>query len=401
MKTVNDISISQHTAGQPAWSGGAGSGVLGVAASGRVLAASGSVEALLGCNTGLAGFFLQPFFDEADRGRIDEALKAGGVAPGPVLARTIDGAARQVELFFEPADEGVTILVIDRTASEAALDDLRRDAENASAASRSSAALLADLGHEMRTPLNAVIGFAEAMQSETFGPIGHQKYEEYADHIGKSGTHLLDLINSILDLAKYDAGRLVLHREMTNVDVLVRDCVAMMEPAAREAGLSLSFSTTNTLPESWIDPQAVRRILINLLSNAIKFTSDGGVTVSLAQEGDSLRLMVSDTGIGMNETELNSLGARFAAASSDGVRGAKGAGLGLALCFALAKAHDGSLDLESAPGEGVTARVQLPIARAPNPKIRKDDRTEEAGVHSQLDRIAALKRELAAKKSAA
>jgi cell cycle sensor histidine kinase DivJ len=161
------------------------------------------------------------------------------------------------------------------------------------------------------------------------------------------------------------------------------------------------------MPESFLDPRAVRQILINLLANAVKFTSDGAITLSAARRETAIEITVKDTGVGMSAEELAKLGARFTAAQGAGVRGAKGAGLGLALAFALADLHGGSLKLDSAPGEGVTATLKLPVV-AP-PQRRRDLNAVEAlgyaadeeapappAVLTQLERIEAYRRQRAA-----
>lgn len=384
------------------WRGGGAAGLVITDTSGRIHRATGTASGLLDAPWGLDGHLFLAFFAPEYRDIIFEALRAGGNAPGPILVRRAGEKPFALELRFEPAGENVRILILDRAADEQLIKELREEAAAAKRQANASSDLLADLSHEMRTPLNAVIGFAEAMQNETFGPLGHSKYVEYADHIRSSGGHLMELISAILDLARFDAGRTSLKREMMNLGAVASECVAMVTKAAEDAGLKLTLSVEDNLPESWLDPRAVRQVMINLLANAVKFTSDGGIDVSITRDRDTLVAVVNDTGVGMNQEELARLGGRFTSVSSDGVRGANGAGLGLALCFALAEAHDGELKLDSAPGEGVSARLSLPIAAAPARPVRVDDQpTDEIIVHSQLDRIAEYKRELAAKKSAA
>ncbi|GAB4518174.1 MAG: hypothetical protein Kow00133_03010 [Amphiplicatus sp.] len=282
---------------------------------------------------------------------------------------------------------------------------LRAETEAARREAKERADLLADLSHEMRTPLNAVIGFAEAMSEETYGPLGHAKYAEYARHIRASGGHLLDLVSSILDLAKIEADRFSLKRERTDIAALVQECAGMVRLSAERAGLALNVEIEEDLPESFLHPRAVRQILLNLLSNAVKFASDGGVTLKAARDGEEIVLVVRDTGVGMSQAELAKLGARFTAAHGDGVRGAKGAGLGLALAFALAELHGGSMTLASAPGEGVTAAVRLPIAAPAAPArgrrlaavsaAASGEGGDKPAILTQLERIEAYRRERA------
>ena len=261
--------------------------------------------------------------------------------------------------------------------------------------------VLADLSHEMKTPLNAVIGFAQAMEAETYGPLGSPKYKEYAGHIAVSGDHLLSLVMTILDVSKVNAGRRALKRIQSDPALLAADSAAMVAPAAEEAGLYLQTCIADDLPTAWLEPRAVRQILVNLLANAVKFTSDGGVTLSAREADGAIVYQVVDTGVGMSMEELDKLGSRFTLAQSEGVRGAGGSGLGLSLVNSLAQLHGGALKLESAPGEGLTATVTLPVgapafAHRPRPAaIEAPAPAPGDDVQSQLDRIDAYRRERA------
>lgn len=291
----------------------------------------------------------------------------------------------------------------------AEIEQLRQEVAAARAEAKAARDRLADLSHEMRTPLNAVIGFSGAMGAEVFGPLGHARYYEYAEHIRSSGAHLLDLVNSILDLSRIEADRFDLKREAVNVGSLALECAAMVRLGAEAAGLKLDAHIEDGMPESFLDPRAVRQILINLLSNAVKFTSDGAISLTAARVGEAIEILVKDTGVGMSAEELAKLGARFTAAQGAGVRGAKGAGLGLALAFALADLHGGSLKLDSAPGEGVTATLRLPLVAPPQRKRdlkaveglgyagdEESARAEPPAVLTQLERIEAYRRRRAA-----
>lgn len=266
----------------------------------------------------------------------------------------------------------------DAPAAEDEVARLRRELAAAQAEARAAADLLADLSHEMRTPLNAVIGFSGAMKAEVFGPLGHARYAEYAEHIRASGAHLLDLVNSILDLSRIEAERFDIRRESVNVGSLALECVGIVRLAAEDAGLRLIVDIEDGMPESWLDARAVRQILLNLLSNAVKFTSDGDIRLTARCDGKTISVTVKDTGVGMSADELARLGARFTAAQGAGVRGAKGAGLGLALAFALARLMDGTLAIDSAPGEGVTARLSIPVV-APPARKRAPDLSDALG----------------------
>jgi len=281
-------------------------------------------------------------------------------------------------------------------------DDLRREArspepvsdpkENAQTNNSDQARLIGDLSHEMKTPLNAIIGFVDAMRSETYGPLGHAKYKEYADDIYASGLHLSSVISAAQDFAKVEADRYVIKREMASPADIVRDCAAIVRESAERAGLTLKVDIASGVPEAMVDARAIRQILINLLSNAVKFTKEGEIAISVEEKCGALDFTVSDTGVGMNDVVLAKLGGRYTDTHRDGVRGADGTGLGLSLCFKLARLHGGALKLNSAPGEGTTARLTVPLKEN---SVRDADFNQSTDIQSQLDRVNAFRRDRA------
>jgi signal transduction histidine kinase len=365
--------------------------VLLLDAESRIVALSDSGPSLLARSKAAAlGERLSSLFRPAHEADIERCLRIRGRTTASMEnGRRFDLAVQ------ERADGLKAVLLV--AAAEPLASPARKPVNEA-------AHVLADLSHEMRTPLNAVIGFAEAMTKETFGPLGHDKYREYAAHIRASGAHLLDLVSAILDMAKIEAGRLELQRELIEPSELARECAGIMRHAAEAAGLKLVVDVPPDLPSALLDPRAVRQILLNLLSNAVKFTSDGEVRLAATLEGGDIVFTVSDTGVGMSAEELKRLGPRFSALAADGVRGAKGAGLGLALAAALAELHEGTLTLQSAPGEGMTARVRLPVKAPAAPARRFHLRPVAAAssaqkpvppVLTQLERVARYRRERA------
>ena len=223
---------------------------------------------------------------------------------------------------------------------------------------------LANVSHELRTPLNAVIGFAGAMHGEQFGPLGNDRYRDYARIIHESGDHLLSLISDILDLSKAEANATALQLGAVDVGELIELCTEMMRLRIEEAGLTLDTDIPSGLGRMMIDAKIFRQILLNLLSNALKFTEEGGITVTAQINGTRLEVAVYDTGIGMSPDDLAMVGQRFRQARQEGVRGTKGSGLGLSLSKALARVHGGELELSSQAGEGTTARLILPFRPA-------------------------------------
>lgn len=371
------------------WDGAPGAGVAIVGRKGRIRRLSDGAPALLGkTRLELVGADFASLFDEAAAARIAAGLSLGAAA-GVIRARSRTGAALDLRFSSRP-DGRISVLIV---APETAHEEERVPKAGEA---RAGAELLADLSHEMRTPLNAVIGFADAMTAETYGPLGHEKYQEYAGIIRASGKHLLDLVSSILDLARIEAGRYALRRETTDVKSLAKECAAMVAIEAEKAGLNFRVAIAEDVPESALDPRAMRQVLINLLSNAVKFTSDGEVALEVKREGEDILVIVSDTGVGMSEAELARLGRRYAAYGGEGVRGAKGAGLGLSLAFALVELHGGALGIKSAPGEGVRAEMRLPVVAPARPTRRlravvKEAADADPGSDKDIGRIAPAK----------
>jgi signal transduction histidine kinase len=371
----------------PSFHGAGGAAVAVVARDGSILELGEGAERLFS-DARRTTSFPALFADEA-RPAIEAALAGPIVRRMEAKARRPGGGELLAELIFESRDDDFwTVLMIDRGPPPAAASPAAAG-ESASAA-RESAAMLADLSHEMRTPLNAVIGFAETIERETFGPIGHQNYKQYAEHIRMAGRHLLDLVNVVLDISRVEADRYRLVRADVDPAALARECAGLMSQAAENAGLTLRLDIADGLPRCRLDPRALRQILINLLSNAIKFTSDGEISLTVARKGDAVAFVVQDDGVGMSAEALEKIGARFTAAHSAGVRGQGGSGLGLSLAIALAELHGGAIDLASAPGEGLRAEVRLPlgVVRA----AFAGESVKEPLQLTELDRIKARRR---------
>ncbi len=245
------------------------------------------------------------------------------------------------------------------------------------AANRAKTQFLANMSHELRTPLNAVIGFAEALESGIFGAMSG-KQTEYVGDIRRSGQHLLSLINDILDTTKIESGKYVLHQEDLAVGELIGECLRQMEPLAVEKGVTLTAALPASLPILHADARAVRQILLNLLSNAVKFTPPGGrIAVEADRAARSLRLRVSDTGIGIPALELEQVMEPFHQVDNSHTRRYAGTGLGLPLVKSLVELQDGRFVLSSVLGRGTTATVLFPQSRL---RTCHDD-------HPTLDRV--------------
>lgn len=232
-------------------------------------------------------------------------------------------------------------------------------------AGRTKSAFLANMNHELRTPMNAILGFSELIEARAFGD-SIEKYADYARLIHESGDHLMALINDMLDLSKIEGGRLTLQESLFSLRALIHETVAAYEPAAAEQSLTLRRALDPALPEIEADRRAIRKILSNLLSNALKFTPAGGfITIAAGIEPDGrVVIAVEDTGIGIAPEDQLQVFERFGRKRHDVTTMTEGTGLGLAVVKGYAEAHDGEVALESAPGVGTRVAVWLPAARA-------------------------------------
>ncbi len=247
-----------------------------------------------------------------------------------------------------------------------ALDRLReaRDkAARADQANQAKSAFVAMISHELRTPLSAIIGFAELIEQQSVGPIGNNKYRDYATDIRQSGQHLLGIINDILDLSKVESGKENLREENFAAEDLFDGVRIMIEGRAKDAGVTLVFDYPRDLPAIRADQRRLTQILVNLLSNAVKFTPEGGqVTLrSWATEGSGFVFQAIDTGVGIAREDIPLALSVFG--QVDNQTGDQGTGLGLPLAKALAELHGGTLDLQSEINEGTTVTLRLPAHR--------------------------------------
>jgi two-component system cell cycle sensor histidine kinase PleC len=233
----------------------------------------------------------------------------------------------------------------------------------AEAANHAKSEFLANMSHELRTPLNAINGFSEIMASEMFGPLGHPRYQEYANDILGSGQHLLSLINDILDMSKIEAGKLSLRFEPVVIDEVVEDTLRLIRQKAERAGLKVRVHLPQ-LPEITADFRALKQILLNLLTNAVKFTPTGGtLTISAIATETNVHISVADTGIGIARKDIERLARPFEQIENQFSKTREGTGLGLALTKSLIEMHNGRFEVDSVLGEGTTCTVVLPIVQ--------------------------------------
>jgi signal transduction histidine kinase len=218
---------------------------------------------------------------------------------------------------------------------------------------------LANMSHEIRTPLNAIIGFSQMIQSEAFGKIGGKKNREYVDHILESGTHLLSVINDILDLSKVEAGKVNLREEIFKINDVVSDSLTMFSPTIDKNGLVVANSLDDITLKS--DAKIFKQIIENILSNAIKFTPFGGeISISNVSKPDFVQITIKDTGIGMDEKELETALTTFGQVQNAYSRDHEGTGLGLCLVRNFMNALGGKIDVTSEKHMGTTVSLCFP-----------------------------------------
>lgn len=328
-----------------------------------------AAEQALGRRLGdLAGERYDDHLGDLDR----EVLRTGA----PVGFFEIDGAGVDGELrrwlaFKGPlrgddgAIDGVAFLAVDVTDRKEREDALRHAYAHSEESVRTRGRYLATLGHELKTPLHSIVGFSEFLAQETLGPLGHGVYRDYAQDIVDAGRHLLELVTGILDMAKLEAGRLPLEEEEVDLARTLADVARMLALPARGKGVDVRVEASGAVPHVVADPRRIRQILVNLLNNAVKFTPAGGSIVmrtALTEAGEPA-LEVQDDGAGIPPEQIALALTPFGRVQSTDGPTPDGAGLGLPLVKALAEAHGGRLELLSAPGQGVTARVILPCCR--------------------------------------
>lgn len=240
---------------------------------------------------------------------------------------------------------------------QAALAEIER-------ANRAKSHFIAHMSHELRTPLNAILGFSEMLRLQMLGPLGVAKYREYVEAIHVSGSHLLSLINDVLDVSRIEAGKWEPQIEDVDLQGVVAASVRMMQVPAERAGVAVSVAAPEAPLIARGDRRAVQQMLLNLLSNAVKFTRRGGqVMIALSSEPGLALITVADTGVGIAADKLAQLGRPFEQVENPLSRRHRGSGLGLALTKMIADRLGGSLGIASAEGRGTTATIRLPRAK--------------------------------------
>jgi PAS domain S-box-containing protein len=294
-------------------------------------------------------------------------------------ARRRDGSLFPVEISLSPiqTETGmhVTAVIRDVTERKKAEQEVRRLEQIYTAeletrnreierANRLKSEFLASMSHELRTPLHTIIGFAELLEEEGEGPLTEAQ-KRFLGHIHRDSSHLLELINDVLDLSKVEAGQMVLKREAYPVRRSIDDALNSVRPGAAVKGIAVEErGITDVIVDA--DPVRVREMLYNLLSNAVKFTPSGGkVWLETREEGEFVRITVGDTGIGIPAEEQENIFDKFyqVGNTTSGVR--EGTGLGLSITKELVQLHGGWMEVLSMPGQGSQFTFTLPIYQEP------------------------------------
>ncbi|NBE08301.1 response regulator [Paragemmobacter ruber] len=356
--------------------------LLATAASGIALLQGNAIRT---CNPSLSKLLLIPqdqligtspallFASEAEwRDLFDRAtaeMARGGIFSANTEIRRGDGTTlwvtiRANAIHSERPDRGVVLVIDDITHEYIITRQLAAARDMAEQAARLKSDFLAHISHELRTPINAVLGFAELLLGTPMAD--HQR--DYVRKVQASGRHLLMIINDVLDLSKVEAGKLNIEQTEFRLPAVLRAAVDTIAAAAADKGIELVVLTDPALPARFIgDPLRITQILMNLLTNALKFTDRGEIILAVEQAADgALHFRITDTGIGMTPDQIGRLFQRFTQAEDSTARLYGGTGLGLAICRQLADLMQGEVGVESQPGKGSTFWVTLPLPSLPD-----------------------------------
>ena len=318
---------------------------------------------------------LEKIWWDMDRGGLIDAVvtvwEGREAHHGTVRQQTLEGDTLEVvmsipRLTRESSWENVPVTMLDVTDLKTAERELRQAKDEAEMANRAKSEFLASMSHDLRTPLNAVLGFAQMLQLETNAPLTAAQRAQ-VDNIIVGGTHLMELINDILDLAKIEAEQLDLVMETVDAATVVADCITLSAPLAKAEQVSMEnrFSARGAV---WLNTDSVRftQVLLNLLSNAVKYNKAGGsVTVDgEVRDNGALRLEVADTGVGISEADRPRIFQMFQRFGTSATLAREGTGIGLSVSKLLVERMGGTIGFESETGVGSTFWIELPLAPA-------------------------------------
>ncbi|UIJ71305.1 PAS domain-containing sensor histidine kinase [Aurantimonas sp. HBX-1] len=351
-------------------------GVVFIDSAGNIRSMNGSAHALFGIgeDDSAGRPFVTLFAHESQKATMEylESLREGGASAIVNEGREVIGRVAQggfiplsITLGPLPDDRGWCAVIRDIAHWKRVEEELTSARRQAEAASVQKSQFLTNVSHELRTPLNAIIGFADVMATECFGPIGNDRYLEYLEDIKRSGHHVLDLVNDLLDISKIEAGKLDLSFEAVSLNAVMAEVVALMQPQANRERVLVRSNLPSSVPPVVADHRSIRQIAMNLVSNAIRFTPPGGqiiVSTSYVAEGD-VALRFRDSGIGMTEHEIEIAMLPFQQVNPTSRRRGEGTGLGLPLTKAMAEANRANFSISSTPGEGTLVEILFPRQR--------------------------------------
>lgn len=265
--------------------------------------------------------------------------------------------------------------------------DILATKEDAEHASDAKTRFLGHMSHELRTPLNAILGFSELLNSPIAASIEQEKKSEYIGLIHSSASHLLSVLNDILDMSKIESGMYEILAEPFALRNCLSNTVAMMQGQAQIRSINLQSIGFEELPDIVADERAIRQIMINLISNAIKFSDDNSlVSVVAERSARNIQLKIEDNGIGISQEHIENLGNPFYQADSKYDRKYEGTGLGLSVVRGLLQLHEGHIDFSSTRGKGTTVTVTLPIHGQSGRRVPAQDPIEKiTEIHKNSD----------------
>ena len=354
----------------------ASDGILVLETDGTILSINASAEALFGYSyDDISGESISDLFAIESREVINDyvsSLSSPGVSVilndgREVIGREAKGGLIPMFVNISRMDSSgkLCAVVRDMTSWKNAEEELVKARRQAELANEQKSDFLAHVSHEIRTPLNAIIGFSDVMIEERFGPIDNDRYREYLRDINRSGTLVLDLINDLLDLSKIEAGKMELAFEAVDLNQIVSESVALLQPQANANRVIIRTSLSRAVPKVVADTRSIRQIILNLVSNAIKYSPvSGQVIVSTVYESNGeVALRIRDTGDGMSKAQIEEAMKPFQQVHGINEKRGEGTGLGLPLTKALVEANRAHFDLESEPDSGTIAHVQFPTQR--------------------------------------
>ncbi len=348
-------------------------GIVTLDPQGLITDSNGRAAALFGTSTAdmtgrALGELLAPESERAARDYLDRVTNDTNSNDNP-----LDVAVRVGENRLAPLALTITRIGADRLAAtfrdtttrRQSEEELRNAKREATKAAATKTEFLAKVSHEIRTPLNAITGFAEVIMAERFGPIGNERYREYVKDIHAAGTHLVAMLNDLVDLSRIESGKSQLNFANISLNELTQQCVGIMQPQANKARIIIRTALTPALPQVVADERSMRQIVLNLLSNSIRLTGPGGQVIvsTVFSDAHEAVLRVRDTGAGMSEKDIQAALEPFQQTATSDSFGSGGTGFGLPLTKAIAEANRANFSISSAPNAGTLVEIAFPPSR--------------------------------------